>query len=199
MSRIVIQHRRGDTFGRRKARSHAVRRHDRHRCTVRDELLHRHAGVIYVGPAIGPIVHDVMIVGHLNVVQVDGAELLHLRDQEICVSLPARAARISWTSLALERGPVPSLIGRDHELLVDLWKSKIAIRGGRGFALGPKRFSNQDRTGGDACSLQEIPPGRVGCLVRFWGWLGEDSGRFRHLLIVHLRGLPSGSQWTIRP
>src|ERR1700732_2461436 len=116
-----------------------------------------------MGPAIGPIVHDVMIVGHLHVVQVDGPELLHLRDQEICVSLPARAARISWTSLVLERGPVPSLIGRDHELLVDLWKGKIVIRGGRGFALGPERFSNQDRTDGDASSLQEIPPGRVGC------------------------------------
>ena len=171
MSRIVIQHRRGNAFGRRRAGSHAVRSHHRHRRAVRDELLDRHAGVIYVGPAIGPIVHDVMIVGNLNVVQVDGAELRHFRYQKIRVSLPACAARISWTSLALERSPVPGLIGRDHELLVDLWKSKIAICGGRGFALGPKRFRNQGRARGDARGLQEIPPGRVGCFVGSALWV----------------------------
>ena len=87
---------------RRKAGSHAVRRHDRHRRTVGDELLERHAGVVDVRSAIGPIVHDVMIVGDLDVVQVDGAELRHFRDQEIRVSLPARAARVGGTALALE-------------------------------------------------------------------------------------------------
>ena len=97
-----------------------------------------------MGSAIGPIVHDVVIVGDLDIVQIDGAKLRHFRYQEICVSLPARAARIRRTALALERSPLPGLIGRHHELLVDSWKSKIAIRGGRGFALGPKRFSNQD-------------------------------------------------------
>ena len=165
MSRVAIKHRRGNTFGRRKARSHAVRRHHRHRCTVGDELFQRHAGVIYVGPAIGPIIYDVMIVGDFNIVQVDGTELRHFRYQEICISLPARASRISWTTLALERSPVPGLIGRDHELLVDLWKSRIAIRGGRVFALGPKRSWKTARTDGDACGLQEIPPGRVVCFV----------------------------------
>src|ERR1700730_9225684 len=113
---------------------------------------------MYVGPAIGPIFHDVMIVGHLNIVQVDGAHLRHFRYQEICESLPSCAAGPGWTALGLERSPFQGLIGCDHEFLVDLWKSKLATRRGHGFALAPKRFSNQDRTGGHPCRLQEITP-----------------------------------------
>ena len=66
MGGIVIQHRRGDALGRRRAGGHAVGGHDRHRRPVGDELLHRHAGIVDVGAPIRPIVHDVMVVGDLD-------------------------------------------------------------------------------------------------------------------------------------
>ena len=37
-----------------------------------------HAGVVDVSASIRPIVHDVVVVGDLDVVQVDGTKLLHL-------------------------------------------------------------------------------------------------------------------------
>ncbi len=96
MGGVVIQHLCGDAFGRREAGRHAVRGHHRHRRPVGDELLERHAGVVDVGAAIGPIVHDVMVVGDLDVVQIDGAKLRHLRDEEIREALPARCCRRRW-------------------------------------------------------------------------------------------------------
>ena len=118
MSGIVIQHGRGNALGWGKAGSHAVRRHYRHGDTVGDELLDRHSGLVNVSSAVGPIVHDVMIVGYFNVVEIDGAEFVSLRDQKIRVALPARAACIGWTALTLERCPIPRLVGRDYQVPV---------------------------------------------------------------------------------
>ena len=162
MRRVVIHHLRSDAFGRRVARGHPVRGHHRYRFTVGDELLHGDAGVVHMGPAIRPVLHDVMVVGHLDVVEVDGAELRHFRDKEIRVFLPARASRIRGTALGRLQGmPPQGQFGRDHELLVDLWKSPGVGGGGRGFGLSPERRPAQDGARGDARGgLQEGPPGR---------------------------------------
>ena len=96
------------TFGRREAGRHAVGGDDRHRRPVGDEFFDRDAGLVQVRASVGPVVDDVVVVGDVDVVEIDGAELLHLRDQEIGVALPARAAGVGGTALALEDVPLPA-------------------------------------------------------------------------------------------
>ena len=66
------------------------------------ELLDGDAGVVDVGSPIGPVVDDVVVVGDVDVVEVDAAELRDLRDQEVGEALPARAAGVGGTALALK-------------------------------------------------------------------------------------------------
>src|SRR3954465_9282413 len=108
--------------------------------------------------SIGPIVHNVMVVGYFDVVQVDGAKLLHLRNEEVGEALPSRTARVSRPALGLEHVPVPRLIGRDHVLRIDPRKGGIRLACD-GTALGPECFSIQRRAGSDAGgSLEEATP-----------------------------------------
>jgi hypothetical protein len=72
--------------------------------------------------AIRPIVNDVVVVGNIDGVEVDGTELRHLSNEEIGEAFPAGAARIGRTAFSLERVPFEGLIGGDHELWVDSWK-----------------------------------------------------------------------------
>jgi hypothetical protein len=168
MGGIVIQHRRRDARGRREAGRHAVGGDDRHRRPVGDELLDRHVGIVDVRAPVGPIVHDVVVVGDLHIVQVDGAEFLHLGDEEIGVALPASAARIGGAALRLEQVPVPRLIGRDHEGRIDPRKSRIR-RGRDAGTLRPQRLPAQHGPGRDAHGpFEEASPRSAGRpLARF--------------------------------
>ncbi len=110
--------------------------------------------------AIRPIVHDIVIVGDLDIVEIHGTELSHPGNQEIGVALPADAASIGRTSLSLERVPLPGLIRRDHEGRVDPGKH-IAGRTGSATerAFRPQRLPAQNRAGSRAGgALKEIPP-----------------------------------------
>ena len=165
MRRVVIQHRRGDTFARRESRRHAVRSDDRNRRAVRDELLDRDARVVRVGPSIGPVVDDVVVVRDLDVVEIDRAELRHLRDEKIGEALPARAAGVRGAALALEHVPIRRLIGRDHELRIDFReRQRRPGRGRRGGAtLSRQRASAEHRAGGDTCrGFEKGPPRGAG-------------------------------------
>jgi hypothetical protein len=166
-----MHQRRRDAFARCEPRRHAVGRHNRHRCPVRHELLHGDAGAVKMRAAVGPIVHDVVVVRNLDVVEIDGAELGHLRNEEIGEAFPARASRVSRATLALEEVPLPCPVGRDHELRIDPREREASPSRRRASALGPQRLPNQRRAGGDAGSgLEEVPP-------RGTGWL---PARFAH-------------------
>src|SRR5437879_10210312 len=99
MRGVIVEHPCSYAVGWREAGCHAIRGHDRDRCPVADELLERDAGVVYMGTAIRPVVHDVMVVGNLDMVEIDGAEFLHLRNQKIGETFPARAAGVRGTTL----------------------------------------------------------------------------------------------------
>ena len=77
-------------------------------------------------PPIGPVVDDVVIVGNLDVVEIDGAEFRHLRGQEIDEALPAGTAGIGRAALGLEDVPVERLLRREHEGLMDLRQGRAA-------------------------------------------------------------------------
>src|SRR5262249_2440746 len=102
-----------------------------------------------VGPPVGPVVDNVVIVRNLDGLEIDRAELLHLRDQEIREALPAPAASIGWTALRLEHVPFPRLLGRDHAPRVD--------PGYRGLhrALRQRWLLRQHDAGGDAGRASE--------------------------------------------
>ena len=143
---------------RREARRHAVRGDDRHRRSVGDELLDRVRRVVHVRPPIRPVLDDVVVVGDFDVVEIDGAELRHLRDQEVGEALPPCAAGVGGTALGLEDVPVQRLLRRDHVGLVDLRKRRCGRFAGRR-ALGPERVAHQHRPGRDAgCRLQKSAP-----------------------------------------
>ena len=165
------------------------------------------AGVVDVRASIGPVVDDVVVVGDLDVVEVDGAELRHLRDEEVGEALPARAAGVGGTALGLEHVPVPRLIGRDHELRVDLGKREARPAVRRRERLGPQRSPRQDRAGGDAGGgLEEVPPRRTGCLLprfahRFLPYFGHFRSRLVRvspLAIVFQRARRHGDRRTLR-
>ena len=119
MRRVVVEHPRRDAVGRREARRHPVRGDDRHRRAVGDELLDRVRRVVPVRPPVRPVLDDVVVVGDVDVVEIDRAELGHLRDEEVGEALPADAAGVGRSALGLEQVPVERLLRREHERLVD--------------------------------------------------------------------------------
>src|SRR5881296_1471562 len=172
MRGVVVEHRCRDAVGRREAGCHAVGGHDRDRFSIGNQLLDRNAGVMHMGAAIRPVVHDVMVVGNLDIFEIGGAEFLHLRNQKIRETFPARAAGIRRAALAFEHVPVPRLLRRDHQLRVDPGKSRMRTGLGRpNDTLRRERLSHlphlphlphQSRARGDSRSrLEERPPGKT--------------------------------------
>src|SRR3989442_11554646 len=83
----------------------------------------------------------------------------HLRDQEVGVALPPRAAGVGGTALGLEHVPVERLLRREHEWLVDL-RERRCLAGGR--ALGPELLAHQERAGGHTSGcFQECSPREI--------------------------------------
>src|SRR5436190_11024555 len=118
-----------------------------------------------MGAPVGPVLDDVVVVRNVDVVEIDSAELRHLRDQRISKTLPAGAARIGRTTLGLEDVPVPRLLRRDHELRIDSGGGTDRSRRGtaRASGLAEERSLAQHGTGGDACgSLEERASLHVG-------------------------------------
>ena len=158
MRRVVVEHLRRDAVGRRRSRRHAVRRDDRHRRSVGDELLDRVRRVVHVRPPVRPVLDDVVVVGDVDVVEIDRAELGQLRNQEVGVALPADAAGVGRAALGFEEVPVERLLRRHHERLVDLRERGRGRFAGRR-ALGPERVAHQHRACRHAgCRLQEGAP-----------------------------------------
>ncbi len=77
VSGIVVEHRRGKAFGRGKAGCHPIRGDNRHRRAVRDEFLECQPGVVNVRPAVGPVIHDVVVIRHFDIIHINRAKLLH--------------------------------------------------------------------------------------------------------------------------
>src|SRR5438093_10857514 len=115
------------------------------------------------GAAIRPVVHDVMVVGNLDIFEIGGAEFLHLRNQKTRETFPAGAAGIRGTALAFEHVPVPGLLRRDHQLRLDPGKSRMRAGLGRPTdSLYRERLPHQPRARGDSRSrLEERPPGKT--------------------------------------
>src|SRR5436309_7027981 len=116
-----------------------------------------------MGTAIRPVVHDVMVVGNLDIFEIGGAEFLHLRNQKIRETFPAHAAGIRGAALAFEHVPVPRLLWRDHQRRLDPGKSRMrASLGGPSDTLCRERLPHQPRARGDSRSrLEECPPGKT--------------------------------------
>src|SRR5215467_4607854 len=68
---------------------------------------------------VGPVLDDVVVIGDLDIVKVNGTKAWHFSQQELCVRLPARAASIGWPTLSLEPIPVERLLWRDHQAWLD--------------------------------------------------------------------------------
>src|SRR5215510_4643993 len=114
---------------------------------------------MHVRLPIRPVLDDVVVVRDFDVVEIDAAELWHLRDQEVRVALPPGTAGVGRTALRLEDMPVQGLLRRDHERLVDLRECGCRrFAGGR--ALGPERIAYEHCPGRDAgCGFEKVPPG----------------------------------------
>src|SRR5436189_3744767 len=116
-----------------------------------------------MGAAIRPVVHYVMVVGNLDIFEIGGAEFLHLRNQKIRETFPARAAGIGGAALAFEHVEVPSLLRRDHQRRLDPGKSRMRAGLGRpSDTLCRERLPHQPRARRDSRSrLEERPPGKT--------------------------------------
>src|SRR5579864_331582 len=92
-----------------------------------------------------------MIVRDLDEIEIDGAQLVHLENQEVGVSFPTRSTGIGRAATALEEVPFPRQVRRNHVRRVDLGKSR---------RLAPLRAARQDRACGQAGSRFEKGPSR---------------------------------------
>jgi hypothetical protein len=126
---------------------------------------------MHMRASIGPILDDVVVVGDFDVVDVDGAEFRHLRDEQIREAFPAGTAGVSGAALGLEHVPVPRLIRRDHQPRIDLGEGQLRpgrVRPGRArrdraIDLGRQRSLRKHRARGNAGSgPEEGPPRRAG-------------------------------------
>ncbi len=162
--RVVVDHRRGEPVFRRRARRHPVRRNHRHRLAVGDELLHRLAGVVQVGRPVRPVSDDVVVVRHLDEVEVHGAHLRHALEEIVRERLPPKAPGVGRAALPrLEHVPFERELWRDHELLVDPRQFAGAPQSGRPGRLRTERCSGEERPGRDARGrLEEVAPRGIG-------------------------------------
>src|SRR5262249_14467610 len=128
--------------------------------SIGNQLLDRDARVVHMGAAVRPVVHDVMVVGNVHIFEIGGAEFLHLRDQKIRETVPARAAGLPGAALAFEPVPVPSLLRCDHPFRLDPEKRRMRPTLGRpNDTLRRERLPHQASACGDSRSrFEERPP-----------------------------------------
>lgn len=162
--RVVEDHRRGEPFFRRRARRHPVRRDHRHGRAVGDELLDRLAGVVQVGRLVRPVFDDVVVVRHLDEVEVHGAHFRHALEEIGRERLPADAPGVGRAALpGLEHVPFERERWRDHQRRVDPRQFAGAPHSGRPGRLRTERCSCDERSGRDACGrFEEVAPRGIG-------------------------------------